>query len=326
MKHHRTPLLLALALLALLAAAAAALAEGPWKESYADRAEVEAIYGTAKDELTPQQAAELLMAYTNDARQDAGLSVVVWSPVAAKLAGEHARDMTANRYVSHYDLEGRKCEQRFNALGQTDNVAENLSFYEIGYSIKLTPQLVQRLHSHWMQSDSHRDNILNPAHTHFGCAFALNASKRVTYVSAVEEFASDYGSMEKLPAEVQPGDVLRIEGNVDPARARLMFIGLGSEDLPFKRTPEYQLAHIGGYSPPEPALQLLPRQYEGRIRAELRHARYEVDLDPVTGRFSVELKVEDHWPKAAYYISVWAEDIRREGDPFCAMTQVVLVH
>lgn len=320
-------------LLATLAAQASA-EEGPWIESYVGAGEVERIYGSADDEIDAATANQLLLGLTNEARQENGVLELEWHPLAGVLAQQHADEMATERYVNHYDLAGRKCELRFNALGQVDHVSENIAYYQINHAIYLTPQLVRRMHQHWLDSPSHRANMLAAHHTHFGCGLRVVSDGDTSYIAGAAEFVADYGDYGRLPQRASPGASFELEGQLDPARTRLAYISIGSEDLPRRRSVEYQLKHIGGYSPPEPAMRLVPAvDALAQLPEGWRHVSPAVQYNPRAGDFSVEIELQQHWPAASYYITVYAvrpEDVRADGTPdyahvFPVMVQVVQV-
>jgi uncharacterized protein YkwD len=310
----------------LLSAASQAQAPNkPWQESYTSAQEVEQVYGGAKDVISLDAARQLMLQLVNDERAKRKFSQLKPLAQADTLAQQHAGEMAQQHYASHYSLSGLKCEGRWNAMGQTDQVAENMAYYEIDHHIYLTPQLVRRMHQHWMDSESHRVNLLDPHHTHMGCGFGLAYANGRSYVTGVEEFIADYGVCDRLPRQAAPGDTISVHGTLDPQHAVLRFIGLGSEDLPFTRTVEYQMSHIGGYSPPDVALALVPTQYRGRWSPRVDVSRYEVKYDGWSGEYSVSFDIKPQWPPGAYYISAWASEPGNSDAVFCVMTQVLLV-
>jgi uncharacterized protein YkwD len=320
----------------------------PWQESYIGERQVQEAYGAAADEIDAAQAGKLLLELVNGARREKGVGALVWDELAATTAQQHAAEMAQQHYVNHYSLAGLKCEARYNALGGTDEIAENIAYYEINYQVYVTPQLVRRMHQHWMESASHSANALDAAHTQLGCAFVVVRDGGRSYVAGVVEFINHYGDYARLPQESQPGQALHLAGTLDPQRARLLYVGLGSEDLPFERTVAYQMSHIGGYSPPEVTLALLPAGQAfgqsgatasgpGPATPEVLYHRYNVEYDEASGRFSVDIKLEGQWPRAAYYVTLWATTAQPAGGEgqrrvesassgaFCTMCQVVLV-
>jgi uncharacterized protein YkwD len=314
---------LALAAVLLPIAMSVPAAGSPWVDSALDSAAAEAAYGTAADEISLSQARGQLLAMVNSARLDAGLTELAPLELATGVAQDQAEEMVARRLVGHYDSAGRACEQRFNAAGGVDQIAENTAYYEIDYDVHLTPQLVDRIMSHWLASASHRANILNAAHTHMGAGFGLRRVGGQTRVAAVAEFVNDYGDYAKLPPHARLGDVLQLSGQLDPSRAVLGYLGIGVDDPPRPIAPGQ--VQQPGYSTPEVVLALVPVVYNGDSLPDARFIRRSVTYNRRTGEFSAEIPLEPGWPAAAYYFTVWAAAPQSAGPFFRTMVQVVLV-
>jgi len=308
---------------------------GTWEEAYLDYAEAEAVYGTAADEISPEEAGKLLLNLVNEARLLEGLDGLEWSVPAARSAADHAAEMALYGYASHYNQDGTKCELRFNLLGGTDHVSENVSGYRINRPVHLTPQLVNRMHGHWMDSPGHRANILDPAHTHLGCAFVVKRSVAETFAAGAVEFVNDYGNCDRLPLRQFIDERIRISGTLDPARATLLYIGIGTEAWPEPVSLKELRKLSGGYRQPKVTVALLPRQYHGVVDAPCDFDRYTLRYDPRTGEYGAELHLDPIWPAAAYYVTVWAvgnggealepDSLALQQKGFRVMTQVVLV-
>jgi uncharacterized protein YkwD len=309
----------------LSAASQAQAPDKPWQESYTGAQEVEQVYGGAQDVISQDDAQRLLLQLVNGERSKRKFSELLPLAKADALAQQHAGEMAQQHYASHYSLAGLKCEGRWNAIGETDQVAENMAYYEIDHHIYLTPQLVRRMHQHWMESASHRANLLDAHHTHLGCGIGLAYASGRSYIAGVEEFIADYGDCDRLPRQATPGETIAVHGTLDPQRAVLRFIGLGSEDLPFARTVAYQMSHIGGYSPPDVALALVPTQYRGRWSPRVDLSRYEVTYDGWSGEYSVSFEIKPQWPPGTYYVTAWASEPGRSDSVYCVMAQVLLV-
>lgn len=204
-------------------------------------------------------------------------------------------------------------------------MSENAAYYEISHEVYLTPQLVRRMHQHWMSSESHRANVLQKYATNLGSAISVVREGGQAYVAGVQEFVTAYGVHDPLPPEVQRGATLQVAGRVDPQRAVLRYIGVGSEDLPFVRDVAYQMSHITGYSAPEAALAFVPAQYKGWLRPPVEQSSYDVEYDEHSGAYSVAIALEPHWPAGAYYVTAWCSLLDAPRQAFCVMTQVVLV-
>jgi uncharacterized protein YkwD len=307
---------------ALIAVCALLLgASAVWNTSQLDTSDV---YGGKEEQIGIEQARALLLQLVNEERAKRGLHALEPLALANELAQHHAEDMADRRYFSHYNLQGLKCEARWNALGGTDQVAENITYYDVSAPVYLTPKYIRSIHEAWMASELHRKNLLRPWHTHFGCGFSISRTAKGSIATGVEEFVAEYGSYNHLPLEAAPGAKLELRGRVDPAQAELAYVTLGHEDLPFARDPAYQMAHIEVYRPPEPEVYLVPKA--GTDYANTAWAvRRELEYDPASGAFSVKIPLPAGAKPGAYYISAW---VIANDDPdwaFRAMTQVVLV-
>ena len=117
-------------LLSALAACLLVLGSAPpWNESRIDAGQARLIYGSARDEISLQEAGALLLSLVNEERLSHGLGRLEPLALAGRLAQEHAAEMAQHHYFNHYSLAGLKCEERWNALGGTDQVSENITYY-----------------------------------------------------------------------------------------------------------------------------------------------------------------------------------------------------
>lgn len=303
-------------LIGLLWALPAHAAE-PWEHSTTVETDLQRIYGLPADEVSPRAAAALLLELVNAEREARGLRAVALSRAAGRLAREQADALADDGARGHYDSAGRKPELRYNRLGQTDHVAENLLFYDVQARVRLTPQLVRRMHGHWMESRGHAANILAPAHTHVGIGFALRWEGGSTTVAAVQEFVRDYGELDNLPLYAAVGERLSLSGRLDPG-VDLSHIGIAWEPAPV--SPEVKLGaeHLT-YRQPSLQLALLTG-----TTAELAGVRLQpgaVALD--SGSYGAEFYVPPEAAGQALYLTVWATN--GSSAPFKAMTQVVLI-
>jgi len=307
----------------LLYSAQAAAAKSPWVDERLSPAEIEAAYGGAGDAIELSQVCDLLLQITNEDREEAGPDDVQWSDLAAQVAQTQADEMVERRLVGHYDAAGRTCELRFNLAGGTDQIVENTVYYEIQHDVYLTAQLVRRVQEHWLASTSHRRNILDPAHTHFGAGFAVRRLDGVSRVAAVAEFVNDYGDYAPLPLQATRGDTVEVAGSLDPRRAELRYLGIGVTDPPQPiASGQRQRA---GYDQPKVVLGLVPRRLPAQVARGIEFVRYGVDYDSHTGEFAAQVWLDPDWPAAAYHFTVWVARPGVDEQPFRAMTQVVLV-
>jgi uncharacterized protein YkwD len=90
---------------------------------------------------------------------------------AASLA--HAQDMVRRRYFEHTTPDGRDVRARLRAVGYSRGISastgENIAY---GFGDASTPAAIVRI---WMNSPSHREDILRPAFTEIGIGIATGA-------------------------------------------------------------------------------------------------------------------------------------------------------
>lgn len=113
----------------------------------------------------PDSIAQAVVNATNQYRIQAGLSPLRWNPVLSVAALAHSQDMASNDFFGHMGSNGSSPLDRIRAAGYAyDSAGENVA---AGYA---TPEGVVQA---WMQSSSHRANILNPDFTEMGVGFFL---------------------------------------------------------------------------------------------------------------------------------------------------------
>jgi uncharacterized protein YkwD len=95
----------------------------------------------------------------NRLREMRGLGRLDMSEELLEVARYYSRRMAEERFFSHTDPEGRTVRQRVSDAGITWRVlGENLA-YSNGYSNPVAASM-----NGWMDSDSHRRNILDPSY------------------------------------------------------------------------------------------------------------------------------------------------------------------
>ncbi|NJK79369.1 MAG: CAP domain-containing protein [Chloroflexaceae bacterium] len=163
---------------------------------------------------------EVMLTAINRDRIDQGLSPVVWDPVAALAGSLHAADMAANNYFSHWSMNGRGPEWRYQQQGGLHTVMENIytygSWWDNGSPAPLNDlqTVVEDAQQALMNSPGHRRNILNPTHTHVGVGFAYNPDTGRFYLA--QEFVGQYVGIESMPATARLGDRITVVGRLQP--------------------------------------------------------------------------------------------------------------
>lgn len=107
---------------------------------------------------------QAILDLTNKARKSAGCGTLRYSTQLEKSAQSHANDMSEHHYLSHNDRQGRNSDKRIRATGfDGDKTGENVGE---GFS---SPEAVFKA---WMNSPSHRRNILDCGFRVLGVGFA----------------------------------------------------------------------------------------------------------------------------------------------------------
>lgn len=104
-----------------------------------------------------------ILSLTNNYRAENGLSPLSWDDNLAAVAQMHCDDMQARGYFDHNTPEGKTPFERMTDYGIVYlSAGENLA---VGYP---TPESVME---GWINSESHRQNILNPTFKYMGVGF-----------------------------------------------------------------------------------------------------------------------------------------------------------
>jgi len=119
--------------------------------------------------VASQYDAELLR-LTNLERQKAGVPALKLSNQLNQAAQNHADDMTKNNYFSHTGLNGSKPSDRAKAAGY------NYSY--VGENIAAGNTSPADVIQGWMNSQGHRENILNSNYTEIGFGYSYSYSSQ----------------------------------------------------------------------------------------------------------------------------------------------------
>lgn len=106
---------------------------------------------------------------TNAERADAGCDALQVDERLRSSARGHSQDMAANDYFDHTGLDGRSPFDRMADAGYPDPAAENIA---VGY--RGPAEVMQG----WMDSEGHRDNILECSYAAIGVGLAFDADGR----------------------------------------------------------------------------------------------------------------------------------------------------
>jgi uncharacterized protein YkwD len=120
----------------------------------------------------------------NVERATRGLPTLKWSDKIAKVAREHSHSMAMNSFFSHRGLDGSMVDDRADRFGISNwrAIGENIAYLR-GYSAPETFAVEK-----WMQSTSHRQNLLGSQWTEsaIGVAVTDDGTYYFTQVFLVE--------------------------------------------------------------------------------------------------------------------------------------------
>lgn len=249
----------------------------------------------------------------NVERARAGLRQLAWDESAALAGRAHAADMAAGGFFSHWNRSGDLPIERYNRHGGTDAVAENLATWywrnpPPGFYQGADWSRIIRHHEGLMRSAGHRQNTLDPGHTHVGIGLA-ESSNGSSYMAA--EFVDRYGSHEPLPATAAVGDEVTIRGQLNEG-VKLHGITVTRRVPAAMSLPE--LERTGAYSAPwPPHAQYYPAGYITPVPVEIDGRRYSLTV-PLT----------DDGQAGLYYVYVWAT-VPGGAEPRIISMQTVMV-
>ncbi len=262
-------------------------------------------------------AQEYLLLLINQQRGAAGLHKLNLDPLAGQAAKQHADEMLAHDYFSHWDLTGRKPTRRFNLLGGFDAIGENI--YHASNPQGGLQSLLDHAIETLMASEGHRKTILGANYTHVGLGLALSADNKQFYLA--QEFVARLGGEYRFPLAARVGERPQVSGRYDPAVFEFAQLVVGYEEPPrprdalwLNRTEEYRDGDrlLTGFSP------------KANLRFEGMETSHEIDVDPATGRFSCTPLLSFKNQPGTYYIFVWLKRLRG-GEPLLAATAAVEV-
>jgi uncharacterized protein YkwD len=273
-------------------------------------------------------AREYMVSLINRDRAAIGLQPVELDPVACAAGQAHSEEMALSKYVSHWDLQGRKPDQRYSEAGGQGAVSENVlvthDFAE-GENYRLAPQqLFRKSELEQMESlffneqapnDGHRQNILNPSHNRVGVG--LTTTLPGNRVACTQEFVNQYGNISKLPEQQQRGANLALKGEL-PKGMSIYSVDIYRDAQPHPMsTSELKLTH--SYTmPTENVARYFPPPY-------LSPGHMNVSETQFGEKFSIDVKADQNWKPGLYYVVVWVKKADSVS-PLVTSTQTVAIN
>ncbi len=125
-----------------------------------------------------------LVRRVNELRAERDLAPLQGSPALGQVAQAHAKDMARHGYLSHINLAGQNPLERVNAAGVRGFrlLAENIAVSSVRGD--RTAIAIEE----WLQSERHRENLLNPAFNTTGVAVVKAPGNRTIFVQLFATF------------------------------------------------------------------------------------------------------------------------------------------
>ena len=245
----------------------------------------------------------------NEDRRANELKPVKWDQRAADAARMHVQEEADHSYISHWNMDGIKPQQRYSLAGGLDAVQENQSVTLWqnnsfkGISKEDLYNVVKEHQSSMLNEkppeNGHRKNILDPHHTGVGVAIAVGKYG----VAMAQEFTNHYIEMNPVPLTTNPSSKVTLKGKISKGY-ELTGIYAIWEGLPKPLTKE-ELMNTHSYTDPSfEQLHFWARPNASGYYIQTKSGKVmasEVNVDQ-EGNFRIEVPLID---KAALdYISV----------------------
>ena len=279
--------------------------------------------------LSLDEARCYMLTLINRDRASLGLQPVQLDATGTVAAQMHSDEMAQRGYISHWDLQGRKPDQRYGESGGEGAVFENvytnhnnpyLGFYNDLASQQVFPKAEIERAEAWFfnqtpPSDGHRRNILDVHHNLVGLGISLSVDKRFgSRITVAQEFVNQPGTFRELPSELTVGHASRLSGCLAKGLS-LHAVQICWENMPQPMSLA-ELKKTGYYSIPQNSVVSyfpFPTHAAPPINVNVTEQGQE---------FSLVVNPQVKWQKGLYYIIVWVRDPKSDT-PFIAATRTV---
>ncbi len=272
-----------------------------------------------KDAMSLADARQYMLSLINRDRKTLGLREVSTDETAERAGTLHSDEMAKLGYLSHWDVGGRKPDQRYNEAGGTGFVMENghIEFsgfagengsssaeYKINPEAKLSKRTIDDIEGEFFNeqppNDGHRRNILDPDHTNVGIGLSVANNGECERISCTQEFIHSYGKVEAAPRSVKAGESFVVKGSLDPG-LKLQSVDLFWEELPQAMTLK-ELDATHSYGPPQTRVNTyFPSSPASRDALSVTE---NTGRQEFTCRFDTDKTL---WKPGLYYVYVWVK-------------------
>lgn len=260
-----------------------------------------------------------LLEMVNEERAVDKAPLLAIDDLATRVATNHAIEMAAHEFASHWSRNGYKPYHRYSFAGGTHATQENVSAADNTWSNKLsdlkqdTSYLHLRLYQETPPNDGHRKTILAPQHTHVGFGIAVDRLR----LRVVELFVAKYLEVKPVPREATPKSEILFAAKMLKRDHTLNHVEVCYEPLP--KPPDMSwLREARSYAMPEPSRVLRPKVMPPYMYSDSTRGDIEMDLD---GGFSVPITLFEDKP-GIYTIVAWIK--RGSGRAFPATEVCIL--
>ncbi len=155
--------------------------------------------------VVPAKVAQL----TNESREEAGLKPLTVNPLLTQAAQLKAEDMAKNSYYAHVGPDGKSMLHWLNAVGY--------KYLNAGENLVIDRDTSEAAVDAWMQSQTHRQNILRPQFTEIGIGVAKGRYKGQDTIYVVQEFATPYPLAANTKKQVASAPMKKVAAPVTTA-------------------------------------------------------------------------------------------------------------
>lgn len=146
----------------------------------------------AASQAQGQEFIQRVVDLTNQERAKRGLAPLALDAALNRSAQAHSEDMASHSFFGHTGSNGSDVGQRIAAAGYGP-------LYAYGENIAAGQPSAEEAVNAWMNSESHRSNILSPYYQHVGVAYAFNQDATYGHY-----WTQDFGSHGPNPAPPPP--------------------------------------------------------------------------------------------------------------------------
>lgn len=272
-----------------------------------------------KDEMSAADAKNYMISLINRDRKSQGLKEVVNDETAEQSGTMHADEMAKLGYLSHWDVSGRKPDQRYCSVGGTGFVMENGHIEFAGFAggdaggnteFKLDPAAkfskkdIEEIEAGFFNeqppNDGHRRNILDPDHNKVGIGLSVARNGDSHRLTCAQEFIHSYGRVEAVPVSIKVGESFSVKGSLDPG-LNLQSVDLFWEELPKPMTLK-ELDETHSYGPPQTRVNTyFPSSPAAADNLSITNNSGRQEF---TCRFDTDKTL---WKPGLYYVYVWVK-------------------